>query len=32
MTAAAPGGLPLAGRKICMPFSQTLISTNPNLQ
>jgi hypothetical protein len=32
MTTAAPGNLPLAGRAICSPFSQTLISTNPNLQ
>lgn len=32
MAAAAPGKLPLAGRAICMPFSQTLLATNPNLQ
>lgn len=32
MVAAAPGNLPLAGREICMPRSQTLLATNPNLQ
>lgn len=32
MVASAPGNLPLAGRKICMPFSQTLLATNTNLQ
>lgn len=31
MANAAPGKLPLAGRAICMPFSQTLLATNANL-
>jgi hypothetical protein len=31
MTSAAPGSLPLAGRAICSPFSQTLLATNPAL-
>jgi hypothetical protein len=32
MATSAPGGLPLADRAICMPFSQTLVATNTNLQ
>lgn len=31
MASAAPGSLPLAGRAICSPFSQTLLATNPAL-